>query len=64
MAEIATSERARLRELLLDGLLVANGVADRAALEAFLNDAGPSRDFDFARVLQIADAERWARLRI
>ncbi|WP_195908606.1 asparagine synthase-related protein [Novosphingobium sp. Gsoil 351] len=62
MAEIVGSERARLRELLLDGLLVANGVADRAALEAFLSDSGPPRDFDFARVLQIADAERWARL--
>lgn len=61
MAEIVAQERQRLRELLLDGLLVRNGIADRTALEAYLAYDGPPLDFGFARVLQLADAELWAR---
>lgn len=61
MAEIVAGERERLRELLLDGLLVRNGIADRVALEAYLDRSGPPLDYGFARVLQLADAELWAR---
>ncbi len=53
--------RAALRELLLDGLLVANGVVERSALEQVLDDPGPARDHRHRRLMRIADAEAWAR---
>ena len=61
MAEIVERERPRLRELLLDGLIVRNDIADRRALEAYLGRSAPPHDYGFARVLQLADAELWAR---
>lgn len=50
----------RLRPFLLDGCLAANAVIDRGAVEAALAP-GPARDLGFARLLQLADAEAWAR---
>ena len=61
LVEIVDREGPRLRELLLDGLIVRNGIADRKALEAYLGRSAPPHDYGFARVLQLADAELWAR---
>lgn len=55
--------RSRLKDFLLDGLLVANGIVDRIALAQVLGDAGPPRSNDHRRVMRIADAEAWARAR-
>ena len=49
-----------LRPFLLDGLLATNRVLDLPAVEALLA-GGPARDLGFARLLQLADAEAWAR---
>lgn len=56
-------ERNRLviRELLLDGVLAANGLLDRAAIEQVLSVTGPQRDHDHRRIMRITDAEAWAR---
>ncbi len=54
------SNRRAVRELLLDGLLVQAGILDRSALEAELS--GTESRIDHAqRVLELADAEAWAR---
>ncbi len=53
--------RQQLRELLLDGLLVANRVVDRGSLERVLAEQGPPCDHRHRRVMRIADAEAWAR---
>lgn len=62
MFEVVEANRDRLRELLLDGALVAHGVADRAAIEAALGESALDADNRFDRLLVLADAERWARL--
>lgn len=62
MGDLVEDHRARLRELLLDGLLVAHGVADRAEIEAELASTALTPGNRFSRLLVIADAERWARL--
>lgn len=62
MTEIVEANRDHLRALLLDGLLVAHGVADRGAIERALAASGLVPDNGFDRLLVIADAERWARL--
>lgn len=59
--EILETFRAELRERLLDGLLVANGILDRAQVERYLSYEGPVRDNDYLRLLALADTEAWAR---
>lgn len=55
------SQRAELRELLLGGRLASRGLLDRQAVETYLSrDLAPG-DFDYYRLLEIADAERWVR---
>jgi asparagine synthase (glutamine-hydrolysing) len=61
MSQIVESRRTTLRDLLLGGLLAQNQVFDTAAVTAWLEAAGPARDLGFARILQLADAEAWAR---
>lgn len=60
MAALVEERAGLLRPFLLDGLLAANRVIDRAAVEGALSP-GPARDLGFARLLQLADAEAWAR---
>lgn len=57
---LVEANAAMLRPFLLDGLLAANRVLDRPGVEALLA-GGPARDLGFARLLQLADAEAWAR---
>jgi asparagine synthase (glutamine-hydrolysing) len=60
LARLVEREADLLRPFLLDGCLAIHGVIDRAAVEAALAP-GPARDLRFARLLQLADAEAWAR---
>ncbi len=60
LARLIERDADLLRPFLLDGCLAIHGVIDRAAVEAALAP-GPARDLRFARLLQLADAEAWAR---
>ncbi|MDR6128761.1 asparagine synthase (glutamine-hydrolyzing) [Sphingomonas sp. SORGH_AS802] len=60
LARLVERETDMLRPFLLDGCLAIQGVIDRAAVEAALAP-GPARDLRFARLLQLAGAEAWAR---
>lgn len=59
-AALVQHNAAMLRPFLLDGVLATNLVIDRQAVEAALAPE-PARDLSFARLLQMADAEAWAR---
>lgn len=59
--EIFECHRSALTELLLDGLLATRGVINRTAVEAVLRDLRPAHGTAFLRVLELADAEAWAR---
>lgn len=61
-AEIYEANLPRIREQLLGGLLREHGVIDGTAVEAALSADVMIRDFDFLRLLQLVDAEVWARL--
>jgi len=54
--------RARLRELLCGGLLAEAGLLDRNALEVFLSLPVATASPDWYRIIELADAELWARL--
>ncbi len=54
-------QRPALRELLLGGRLAAEGLLDRAAIEAYLARDLVEGDFDYFRLIEIADVERWVR---
>jgi asparagine synthase (glutamine-hydrolysing) len=58
---IFIEQRERLRALLLDGHLAEIGLINRAAVAAYLDVPGPPRDVSFYRLLQLAEAEAWAR---
>lgn len=60
MAAMVEQRADLLHPFLLDGLLAGNRVIDRSAVEGALLP-GPARDLGFARLLQLADAEAWAR---
>lgn len=60
-ASVLVKQRARLRPLLLDGLLAANAVIARKEIETALGDDQIFRDKRFLRLLTIAEAEIWAR---
>lgn len=62
VAEIVEAHREHLRDLLLDGLLVARGLADPVAIEAVLSDSAIARDDRLGHLLVMSDGERWARL--
>jgi len=61
LIQILDANRALVRETLLDGLLTELGVLDRAAIAAVLDDPRPARGHSFARIMQLVDAEVWAR---
>jgi asparagine synthase (glutamine-hydrolysing) len=54
-------QRPALRELLLGGRLAARGLLDRAAIEAYFERDNLDGNFDYFRLLEIADVERWVR---
>lgn len=63
IAELYRARRGFIRDHLLGGLLLENGLLDRAALTAALDERGPVQGLDFFRVMQLVDVESWARSR-
>lgn len=61
IADLYHLHRIAIREILLDGLLAGHGLLDRVALCAVLDERGPVRGHDYIRVMQLVDAETWAR---
>lgn len=55
-------QRTQLRDLLLSGLLAGRGLLDVAAIEAYLARDLVEGDFDYFRLIEIGDVERWARM--
>ncbi|HLY88554.1 MAG TPA: hypothetical protein VKQ27_06175, partial [Acetobacteraceae bacterium] len=64
LLDIFHEHRQQLREQLLDGLLCHHHVIDGWAVEAALAREGPVRNTDYLRLLQLADAEAWCRMRL
>lgn len=63
VATIFERKRREIRALLLDGELAAHGLLNRPLLASVLDDPAPSRGYDFARILELVDAEAWVRSR-
>jgi asparagine synthase (glutamine-hydrolysing) len=61
MVELLEANRPVIRTMLADGVLAGLGLLDVPAILEVLDDCRPARGFDFARILQLADAEAWAR---
>ena len=53
--------RGELTELLLGGWLAGQSLLDRAAIEAYLKSSAPVTDYRFCRLMDLANAEVWAR---
>lgn len=60
-ASLVDAHRAQIGSLLLDGLLAGQGLLDVDAIRTLLNHPTPSLTYAFTRVLQLVDAEAWAR---
>lgn len=54
-------QRPLLRALLLGGRLAEQGLLDRAAIESYLAHDLAEGDFDYFRLIEIGDIERWVR---
>jgi asparagine synthase (glutamine-hydrolysing) len=61
LIQILEANRDLIRSLLSDGVLSSLGLIDVAAILALLDDPRPQRGHAFARVMQLVDAEVWAR---
>lgn len=61
VAEIFEANRKVIRSMLMSGVLRSHGLLDLAALSLILEDRSPLVSHDFLRVMQLADAEAWAR---
>lgn len=61
-AAVFAAGRLQLREMLLSGLLREQAIIDPVALEAVLDDPSTRHSQMLYRILDIADAEAWARL--
>jgi asparagine synthase (glutamine-hydrolysing) len=55
------SQRPDLREFLLGGRLASRSLLDTDAIEAYLARDNLDGNFDYFRLLEIADVERWVR---
>ena len=61
IATIFEANRETIRTMLLGGVLEGLRLLDRPALKAFLDDETPVKGHDYLRVMQLVDAEAWAR---
>ena len=61
IAEIYESNRALIRTMLMDGVLRRLELLDVAALLTTLGNEGPVEGHDYLRIMQLVDAEAWAR---
>lgn len=59
--ELFDANRLLLRDWLGGGWLAERGLIDVAAVTAALDDPAPVRDHGFVRLMQLMDAEAWAR---
>jgi asparagine synthase (glutamine-hydrolysing) len=53
--------RTALREMLVEGHLVAQGLLDGSQLRAYFDQPRPARDVSYFRLLSLVDVEIWAR---
>lgn len=60
VARLFEANRAMIRDMLLDGLLMREGLLDQAALEPALCEEAVRGD-GFARIMRLVDAEAWTR---
>lgn len=58
-AKAFIEQRARLRPILLEGLLAREGLIDRERIEAYLARERIAGDYDYFRLLELADIELW-----
>jgi len=61
VAAIFEHNRDTIREMLLGGILADAGIIDRDAVAMALAQPGPTRDLRFVRIMELVDAEAWAR---
>src|SRR3546814_6722437 len=54
-------QRSQLRDLLLGGRLAELAMLDRPAIEAYLARDLADGEFDYFRLIEIGDVERWVR---
>lgn len=54
-------QRPQLRDLLLGGRLAEQGLLDGPAIDAYLSRDLVEGDFDYFRLIEIGDVERWVR---
>src|SRR3546814_7106602 len=59
--KIMRTQLPAIRERLLDGMLVREGIVDRPALEQSLNERNLMCGRDYTRLLQFLDTEAWAQ---
>lgn len=61
VVELFEANRPLIATLLLDGTLAAHGLLEVAAVATALDDARPTMGHDYVRLMQLVDAEVWAR---
>lgn len=61
LVELFERHRALIRNHLVDGVLASHKIVDPVAVAAALDDPRPPSDHGFVRVMQLMDAEVWAR---
>lgn len=61
LVDILERNRRKLTEWLCDGLLAQHHIVDPPSIRAYLTQAGPTKGTDYIRILDLADAEAWAR---
>ena len=59
VVELFEANRERIRQLLCDGLLAANGIVNRDEIASFLVDKGPVRGLGYWRIMALTDVEAW-----
>lgn len=64
VAAIFDSHRAEIRDLLMGGYLAGHGILDCDRLAQILDVDGPVRSLRFVRVMELLDAEVWARAQL
>jgi asparagine synthase (glutamine-hydrolysing) len=61
IAELYELYRQRIRAMLMDGVLQRLGLLETGPLDRMLMAQGPVEGHDYLRVMQLVDAEAWAR---
>ncbi|WP_068083878.1 asparagine synthase-related protein [Novosphingobium rosa] len=59
--EVFEQHRSVVREMLLEGCLAGLGLLNLDALRRIIDDTAPAGDLQFARIMELVDAEAWAR---